>query len=350
MTGVATKSKPPVRFTLAAAALLSLGTLSGCGVSTANPAGPAVASGPPPPASKPIELPNADGSLKFLAFGDFGTGEPAQYELGKQMATLHQRFGYELVILLGDNVYGSESPQDFEAKFVRPYKPLLEGGVKFKASLGNHDSRQQRVYEHFGMEDKLFYSFKAPKQAVRFYALYSDYMDAEQLKWLENELKSTTDEWKIAFFHHPLYSSARGHGSTLSLRTSVEPLFVRYNVSVVFAGHDHVYERTKPQNGIVHFVVGSGGKLRLGDLNPRSALTAKGFDRDLAFLAGEIDGDNMVFQAISRSGQVVDSGIVIRRKAVKPLTDGLPPAPVSAWRSPSPPRTLLAAAAPRAGR
>ena len=288
------------------------------GVSTDQPAGPAIVASPPTKAASPVEFPNAAGSLKFLAFGDFGTGEAAQIDLARQMEALHHNFKYELIITLGDNLYGRQNNAAYLSKFERPYKALLDAGVKFRASLGNHDSPDQAKYELFGMGGQRYYSFKAPKQNVRFFALESSYPSAEQLAWLEKELKSSTDEWKIAYFHHPLYSSARHHGSTDSLRRSLEPLFVRYNVSVVMTGHDHTYERTKPQQGIVHFVAGSGGKLRRGDLNRRSPFFEAGYDTDLAFLACEIDGDNMFFQAISRTGTIVDSGVVIRRKAEHP--------------------------------
>ena len=148
------------------------------------------------PKEAPTEFPNRDGSLKFVAFGDFGTGEPAQYALAAQMAKLQERFKFELVILLGDNLYGSERPQDFAQKFEKPYKPLLDAGVKFKAALGNHDAREMKNYKFFDMQDKLFYSFKAPKQSVRFYALESTYMSPEQVTWIGDELKNTTDDWK----------------------------------------------------------------------------------------------------------------------------------------------------------
>ena len=299
---------------LLAVVLLAACLASACGVSTAQPAGPSVASGPPAPAEPPVPLPNRDGSLKFLAFGDFGTGEPAQYELAKQMAALKSRFDYDLAILLGDNIYG-KGPKSFVTMFEQPYKPLIDAGVKFRASLGNHDAREQIKYAPFGMNGEMYYTFKAARQSVRFFALESTYAEPAQLAWLEKELKGSTDEWKIAYFHHPLYSSARGHGSTVALRNALAPLFIRYNVSVVFSGHDHVYERMKPQDGVVYFVAGSAGKLRPNDLNRASAITAKGFDTDLAFVAAEIDGDNMMFQAISRTGAIVDSGIVIRRKA-----------------------------------
>src|SRR5438132_709343 len=60
-----------------------------------------------------IPLPNRNGSFKFGVLGDFGTGDKSQYELADQMVKLHQRFNYELVVLVGDNLYGSERPQDF---------------------------------------------------------------------------------------------------------------------------------------------------------------------------------------------------------------------------------------------
>jgi predicted MPP superfamily phosphohydrolase len=304
-------------------------TLAACGgVSTNEPAGPAAVvtpapAGPPvvpatPPATPaPIALPNQSGSLKFAVLGDFGTGEQPSYDLAAQMVKFHSTFPFDVVLLVGDNLYGGDRQSDYAAKFERPYKPLLDAKVKFYASLGNHDTRNQRFYEHFNMDGKLYYSFKAPSGSVRFYALESTNMDPDQVAWIDKELKDTTDEWKIVYLHHPLYSSARRHGSDLPLRRALAPLFIRYNVSVVLQGHDHVYERVKPQDGIVYFVVGSGGKLRTGDLSRTSVLTAKGYDADLTFMACEIIDDNMYFNAVSRTGAIVDSGIVLRRQPPK---------------------------------
>jgi 3',5'-cyclic AMP phosphodiesterase CpdA len=164
------------------------------------------------------------------------------------------------------------------------------------------------------MDGKLYYSFKAPKEKVRFFVLDSTYPVPEQIDWFGKELEGSKDDWKIVYFHHPMYSSGRTHGSDLKLREALEPLMVRYNVSVVFTGHDHFYERIKPQHGIVHFVVGSGGQLRVGNIDRASTLTAKGFDSDLAFMAAEISGDTMTFNVIARSGAMIDSGIIVRRK------------------------------------
>ncbi|MEX2271124.1 MAG: metallophosphoesterase [Vicinamibacterales bacterium] len=271
-----------------------------------------------------VQLPNRDGSFKFGVLGDFGTGDRDQYEMGAQMAALHSRFKYETVILTGDNLYGSERPQDFRNKFELPYKPLLDAGVKFYASLGNHDQREQRYYKLFNMDGRLYYTFN-PAADVRFFALESSYMEPEQIAWVEKELKGSTSEWKIVFFHHPLYSSGGRHGSDLRLRRVLEPLFVNHNVSVAFTGHDHFYERVKPQRGITYFVIGAGGKLRESDIDTRSGITDKGFDSDLTFFAGEIIDDQMFFNVISRSGAIVDSG-VIRRRIPPPPTREPPPA------------------------
>jgi hypothetical protein len=261
------------------------------------------------------ELPNKPDSLKFGVIGDNGTGDKPQYEVAQQMTAWHGKFDFPFVVMMGDNIYGSERPQDFTIKFETPYKPLLDAGVKFYASLGNHDSPEQRYYKFYNMDGKRYYSFKAPKQSVRFFALESTYMDQEQLAWIDKELDSSGEDWKICYFHHPLYSSARTHGSETKLRAALEPLFIKHNVSLVLTGHDHVYERIRPQNGILYFVEGSSGQLREGDLRKGSPLTAKGFDTDQTFMLMEIEGDQLSFLTISRKGQIVDSGTFARRKA-----------------------------------
>ncbi len=260
----------------------------------------------------PLTLPNKDDALKFGVMGDFGTGSRAQYQMADQMARVRSQFPFELMITVGDNMYGGQRPADFVKKFETPYKALLGAGVKFYASLGNHDSRQQSQYALFNMDGKTYYTFKAPRQDVRFFALESSYLDPAQLQWLERELQNSREDWKIPYFHHPLYSSGGRHGSDLSKRKVLEPLFLKYGVTVVFTGHDHVYERVQPQQGISYFVVGSSGQLRKGNLE-RTGFTAAANATEQAFLVAEIAGDQLHFNAVSRSGKVIDSGVIERR-------------------------------------
>jgi Calcineurin-like phosphoesterase len=258
-----------------------------------------------------VQLPLKEGALVFAVIGDSGSGTQAQYQVADQMAATHRVFPFNFVLMMGDNLYGGDDPRDFERKFAQPYKALLDLGVKFYAALGNHDDAgRQILYDNFNMDEKTYYSFK-PRNDVHFFALNSDYMDPRQLEWFEQEISSSTSSWKIVFFHHPLYSSGRKHGSDIELRTVLEPLFVKHGVDVVFNGHEHFYERPPTKNGIQYFIVGSSGKLRKGNIKA-SRIEGKGFDQDNAFLIAEISGDDMLFQAISRTGETVDGGSVRR--------------------------------------
>jgi predicted phosphodiesterase len=256
------------------------------------------------PASQ-VAPPSEKDSVRLAIIGDTGTGTRSQYEVGAQLTKSRQLFPFDFVIMLGDNIYGSERPQDFVTKFEKPYQGLLDAKVPFYAALGNHDDPTQRYYKPFNMNGERYYTFT--KGDARFFVLDSNYVDQKQLQWLEDELARSNDRWKIAYFHHPLYSSGGRHGSEVDLRTQVEPLLVRYGVDVVFAGHEHFYERLKPQNGIYYFTAGGSAKLRKGDIR-KTALTALGFDTDYSFMLAELGKDAMRFQVFSRVGKTVDSG------------------------------------------
>lgn len=268
-----------------------------------------------------LKLPLAQDSVRFVVIGDSGTGDSRQLEVAKQIAAFRAKFPFTFGILLGDNLYGSERPQDYARKFEQPYKALLDAKVEFHAALGNHDDQNQRFYKLFSLGGERYRTFR--KGNARFFVLDSNYLDPEQLKWLEKELQASGSDWKIPYFHHPLYTTAT-RGPTLEARAALEPLFEKHGVDVVFSGHEHVYERLHPQKGIYYFVAGGAAKLRAGDLR-KSPVTAVGFDRDRSFMLVEIAGDELHFQTISRTGATVDSG-VIRRREVRASAPTPPPA------------------------
>jgi hypothetical protein len=166
------------------------------------------------------------------------------------------------------------------------------------------------------MNGERYYTFR-PKPGIRFFVLDSNYMDRQQFAWLQEQLRGSGSEWKICYFHHPLYSSGDTHGSDVQLRSVLEPLFLQFGVGVVFSGHEHFYERIKPQKGIYYFISGAGGQLRRGDIH-KTDLTAKGFDQDNHFMLLEIIGDELYFQTISRKGDTIDSGVIQRPQAIAP--------------------------------
>jgi 3',5'-cyclic AMP phosphodiesterase CpdA len=230
--------------------------------------------------------------------------------VAEKLIAVRDRFPYEFVLMMGDNLYGGSKETDFRKKFETPYKPLLDSGMKFYASLGNHDNPNERYYKMFNMNGERYYTFK-PKGNARFFALDSNYMDKPQLEWLEKELAASGSDWKIVFFHHPLYSSGDTHGSDLQLREQLEPLFLKHGVDAVFGGHEHFYERIKPQKGIYYFISGGAGKVRKGDVK-QTNLTAKAFDTGYHFMIIELTRDTLHFQVISDQGQTVDSGALTR--------------------------------------
>ena len=270
-----------------------------------------VPSAPPLPAfagaAAELALPLKEGSLRFAVIGDSGTGDSAQNELARRLVEWRAAFPFELVLMMGDNIYGRDAPGDYRRKFEEPYRALLDAGVKFYAALGNHDDPNQRFYAKFNMGGERYYTFKAPRGGVRFFALDSNYMDKPQLSWLEKELEASGSDWKICFFHHPLYSSGKKHGPSEELRGVLEPVLLRHGVDVVLQGHEHFYERVEPQKGIHYFISGAAGRLRHSNI-ATSAITARGFDQDLHFMLVEIADDEMHFQTVSRAGKTVDSG------------------------------------------
>jgi hypothetical protein len=309
-------------------AVLSLLLLSGCGNS------PIVQSGqtreqarieviqPASVARDTLALPNDSRSIKFAVIGDSGRGSKEQIEVAARMEAYRQHFDYQFVLMLGDNIYeGPASADDYRLKFEEPYQALLAAGVKFYAALGNHDDTNQIYYKPFNMDGHRYYTFVPPVNPltrwdtrVRFFALDSTYIDGEQSRWLEKETTDSRAEWKIAFLHHPLYTSGRYTLAARGIRFALESSLVNGGVNVVFSGHEHIYERAEMQKGILYFISGGAGSLREGDAG-KSPLIARGYDEDYHFMLVEISDEGFFFQAINRLGVTVDAGALKRPTA-----------------------------------
>ena len=272
------------------------------------------------PAPGEIAMPLHEGSVRFAVIGDSGRGDDAQRAIAQQMTAWRAKFPFDFVLMLGDNIYPPHAPDDYVRKFEDPYRALLDAGVTFHAAIGNHDPPVELNYPKFNMEGRRYYTFRRNEQRLRglagagarFFVLDSRSLDPGQLKWLRDELAKSETRWKICYMHHPLYTSGRYGSSARALRLAVEPLLVEGDVDVVLSGHEHFYERTQPRHGISYFISGGAGSLRRADIRP-SSLTARGFDTDFHFMLMEISGDELYFQAISRTGQTVDAGVITRK-------------------------------------
>src|SRR5262249_23648770 len=151
---------------------------------------------------------------------------------------------------------------------------------------------------------------------ARFVALNSNRpADPEQLMWFDTAFGDTGTKWRIAFFHHPLYSSGLHEAeSRNTIRPALEPPLLRNKVDVVFSGHEHLYERIAPQKGIRYFVSGGGGRRLYG-------LNENGFDEvgssEHHFMALEIADDRMFFEANNLKGHLIDCGVLWRTPEAK---------------------------------
>ena len=268
--------------------------------------GEASAKPQPPGAVSPLAMPQTRGGTIFGIIGDSGSGDESQQAVAQAMLTYFDTARhFPFVIMLGDNLYDD----DYTNEFLVPYKPLLDHGVKFYAALGNHDRDLEIHFKPFNMGDKDRYSFDEGN--ARFVVLNSNHpADPEQIKWFDSVYNDAGTKWRIAFFHHPLYSSGQHSAEGRDvIRPGLEPALVRNKVNVVFSGHEHLYERIRPQKGVQHFVSGGGGRY-LYKVRPSE------FDEvaesEHHFMIAEIAGDRLLFEAISHAQKVMDCGIVYR--------------------------------------
>jgi len=281
-------------------------------------------------------------TLRFAVMGDSGTGDVRQQAVAERLLRRHREQPLPFVLLLGDNIYENGEPADFEPKFKRMYRDLMREGVEFHATLGNHDRRSARsrkgmaqveddAFGFLGRQDEYVY---IPVPFVRLIALNSD-------AWLEEleagrrpeariaRLRSWLAQsgqyrWNIAFFHHPLYSYVtknrlgmkRGHGGDEKLRPVLEPLLVEGKVDVVFSGHDHFYQKIRPQNGIHYFVSGAGGQIRPGvdKRHPNVEFAAE----ELHFLEVEMDESRLLYTPIPHQGRPLHPPRAISRLPLPP--------------------------------
>jgi 3',5'-cyclic AMP phosphodiesterase CpdA len=254
--------------------------------------------------------------ISFAVIGDTGTGDEAQLSVARQMVQRREKIPYEFTIMLGDNIYEKGEEKDIKPRFEDPYKDLLGAGVKFYAALGNHDIIKglqfQTNYPNFNMGGRRYYNFvkgssENHENLLEFFALDSNEMTPEQLKWLDESLAASKARWKIVFCHHSIYSSARMHSQYTKLRAQLEPLYVKYGVSVVFSGHSHCYERIKPQQGVHYFTEGASGEIKRKKLDQDTKFFAAGEDSKNSFLIVQAGENELKVEAVAADGSLIDS-------------------------------------------
>ena len=202
---------------------------------------PTASSGSCPPFARPSAGPDR---FSFGVIGDFGIGTPAARA---NLRRLSADPAVDLALTTGDNaqIYGTED--EYRRFVLGPLRELI-ATKPFWPSVGNHDYYNLQNYLRFFAlpNGGLYYSFTYG--GVLFVALDSNRFDARQRRWLRAELRGSTARCKVAYFHHPLWSSGRGYrGHTRHLRRKrFIPILERGGVDLVLNGHVQNYERSKP--------------------------------------------------------------------------------------------------------
>jgi hypothetical protein len=248
--------------------------------------------------------PDSGAKVSFVALGDSGSGSSDQIAVAKQLATVP----FRLMLHTGDIAYESGTLAEFEANFFGVYGSLLRSFPVFPA-IGNHDDATtfRLVYDLPFAGPANWYSFDYGD--VHFVALDTNHMSTEQAAWLDADLASTDRKWRIVFGHHPPYSSGE-HGSALAFRDLFGPILAEHRVALVLSGHDHHYERSRPQDGVYYVVTGGGGR----GTRPTGVSEFTAFaEQVLHFVYVEIQGDELALHAIDATGAEFDQ-LVIRAR------------------------------------
>ena len=248
----------------------------------------------------------ADRPFRFAVFGDSGSGSGRQAHLAALIGTHNPDF----ILHTGDVVYWDGKDEDYPAKFYAPYQKLLEQIPIFPV-LGNHDimtANGQAWLDNFVLPDKERY-YRFDYGNASFIALDSNNVDAPSADWLEKSLIASKQEWKIVVFHIPPFSNRKGRQGSLDARKRWLPLLEKYNVDLVFCGHDHMFTRYRKHKGIHYIVEGLGGYSQQ-EINPEAENVEITSNQEYGFGLVEIAGKQLTFKHITELGQVLDSLVI----------------------------------------
>jgi predicted phosphodiesterase len=273
----------------------------------------------------------------FLVVGDSGDGGSDQMKIRDRLVATPADF----IVHTGDMIYDDGEAADFDPKFFKPYAALIRKLVLWPC-LGNHDVRTssgQPWRDAFytpannAAKSENYYSFDyANAHVVVLNSNSSTSPGSNQYEFLEDDLAASTAQWKFVSFHHTIYSSSH-HGSDTDIRSDLVPLFDKYGVDVVFMGHDHSYERTKPMRankvvtgpGTVYVTTGGGGR-DLYDIEDSNSFTAFA-ESAFHFTRATVAGNRLTLQMIRASGAVGDTATITKGTTPPP-----PPPPPTGTR------------------
>lgn len=264
------------------------------------------------------------GPFSFLVFGDSGADSPEQLSLIQSMAAEPK---VAMAVHVGDLAYQNGSFADFETNHYAPNAPLMRRLPLF-ATPGNHEYvtgfaapyLSGVVAPDCGVpagDLGRYYSFDWSN--AHFVSLDSNLLlsssSRQMLDWLDADLASTRQRWRIVFLHHPPYPTGfhLGDPACIAVHQLVVPIVERHGVQLVLSGHEHGYERSYPLAGdlpvdnptpsTLYVITGGGGGAleSVGSL-PQCALSVEAFN----YLRVDVEADSLRLHAIGLNGDEID--------------------------------------------
>lgn len=274
--------------------------------------------------SSPIASPTIQTTWRFALIGDYGiAGEAAA-----QVAAMVHSWEPDLILTLGDNNYPLGGLDTLDANvgqyysdYIYPYLGLYgPGGVenRFFSILGNHDlytEMGQPYFDYFTLpNNERYYDFTWGP--AHFFALNSDPSEPDgvgrssvQAAWLHERMSASTAPWQVVMMHVPPYSSG-----PLGAVDWMRWPFADWGADILFAGHDHLYERLEVDGlPLVINGLGGGGIYAFGSTDPRSKVR---FNANHGALLVTASSETMWIEFYSLGGEKVDQ-LVLRQGAGK---------------------------------
>jgi predicted phosphodiesterase len=237
------------------------------------------------------------------------------------------RFGWQerpnFAIHVGDIVGHGNKKEEWVKEFLAPGNVFMSRFPIYTA-IGNHEGNDANYYKYMANPDNhSYYTFTYGN--AQFFVINTNFdvtKGSDQYNWLEWALAKSTAKWKIAYHHHPPYTSDNDdYGDTYKEKSELGdrdvkqlvPLYEKYNVDLVFFGHIHDYERTWPirnnkideENGVIYIQTGGAGG-GLEDYAPTRSWFTKKVKRDHHFCTVSIHDNSLEFNAIDQNAVLFD--------------------------------------------
>ncbi|VAX22651.1 hypothetical protein MNBD_IGNAVI01-2096 [hydrothermal vent metagenome] len=248
--------------------------------------------------------------FSFAAYGD-NKGGPFNH---KKIADLILSYRPLFVVNNGDMVERGTVYKQWDKLFFTPAHEMM-AEIPLVPAIGNHERNAEYYYNYFCLPDnKAWHSFDI--NGAHFVIVNTEpkylFDSNEQINWLKNDLEQNKATWTFVFEHVPPFTSGGNYyaNDRVAVKNLLHPIYEKYNVDMVIAGHDHHYERSKPigsrkSKHAVTYIVGGNGGTPMRYIGKQRDFSFK-VSRTFGFSLIDIDGSNLRFREISINNKIID--------------------------------------------